>query len=83
MSPTCVSLQGWVYNVIPWLSAIPLAVGGGYVSDFLVNKGTAARRWPLTLEQVSVQVKREELILSPCLFRSQCVICEEAHAGMC
>ncbi|XP_075898035.1 voltage-gated purine nucleotide uniporter SLC17A9-like [Nelusetta ayraudi] len=31
--------KGWVYNVIPWLSAIPLAVGGGYVSDFLINKG--------------------------------------------
>lgn len=38
--PTCLFLQGWVYNVVPWLSAIPLAVGGGYVSDFLVNKGT-------------------------------------------
>lgn len=32
-------LQGWVYNVVPWLCAIPLAVGGGYVSDVLINKG--------------------------------------------
>nr|XP_020467516.1 solute carrier family 17 member 9-like [Monopterus albus] len=30
---------GWVYNVIPWLTAIPSALGGGYVSDFLINKG--------------------------------------------
>lgn len=28
-----------MYNVIPWLAAIPLAVSGGYVSDFLINKG--------------------------------------------
>uniref|UniRef100_A0A4W6EE90 Solute carrier family 17 member 9 n=1 Tax=Lates calcarifer TaxID=8187 RepID=A0A4W6EE90_LATCA len=27
---------GWVYNVIPWLAAIPAALCGGYVSDFLI-----------------------------------------------
>lgn len=32
-------LQGWVYNVVPWLCAIPLAVSGGHVSDVLINKG--------------------------------------------
>lgn len=32
-------LQGWVYNMVPWLCAIPLAVGGGYVSDVLINRG--------------------------------------------
>ncbi|XP_051281363.1 solute carrier family 17 member 9 isoform X2 [Dicentrarchus labrax] len=31
--------KGWVYNVIPWLAAIPSALGGGYVSDFLINQG--------------------------------------------
>uniref|UniRef100_H3D4M1 Voltage-gated purine nucleotide uniporter SLC17A9 n=1 Tax=Tetraodon nigroviridis TaxID=99883 RepID=H3D4M1_TETNG len=31
--------KGWVYNMVPWLCAIPLAVGGGYVSDVLINKG--------------------------------------------
>ncbi|XP_042265542.1 solute carrier family 17 member 9-like [Thunnus maccoyii] len=31
--------MGWVYNVIPWLVAIPSALGGGYVSDFLIKKG--------------------------------------------
>ncbi|KAM9351027.1 voltage-gated purine nucleotide uniporter SLC17A9-like [Symphorus nematophorus] len=31
--------KGWVYNVIPWLTAIPSALGGGYVSDFLINQG--------------------------------------------
>uniref|UniRef100_A0A8C6MFN5 Voltage-gated purine nucleotide uniporter SLC17A9 n=1 Tax=Nothobranchius furzeri TaxID=105023 RepID=A0A8C6MFN5_NOTFU len=29
----------WVYNVIPWLIAIPSALGGGFVSDFLITKG--------------------------------------------
>ncbi|CAG6021790.1 unnamed protein product [Menidia menidia] len=29
----------WVYNVIPWLTAIPSALGGGYLSDFLITKG--------------------------------------------
>lgn len=36
-------LQGWVYNMVPWLCAIPLAVGGGYVSDVLINKGQTRR----------------------------------------
>ncbi|XP_070766815.1 voltage-gated purine nucleotide uniporter SLC17A9-like [Enoplosus armatus] len=31
--------KGWVYNVIPWLAAIPSALGGGYFSDFLINRG--------------------------------------------
>ncbi|GAA6216585.1 solute carrier family 17 member 9-like [Lates japonicus] len=30
---------GWVYNVIPWLAAIPAALCGGYVSDFLIIHG--------------------------------------------
>ncbi|XP_059189681.1 voltage-gated purine nucleotide uniporter SLC17A9-like [Centropristis striata] len=30
---------GWVYNTVPWLVAIPSALGGGYISDFLINKG--------------------------------------------
>ncbi|XP_038577470.1 solute carrier family 17 member 9-like [Micropterus salmoides] len=28
-----------VYNVTPWLVAIPSAFGGGYVSDFLIRQG--------------------------------------------
>ncbi|XP_068996224.1 voltage-gated purine nucleotide uniporter SLC17A9-like [Embiotoca jacksoni] len=31
--------KGWVYNVIPWLTAIPSALGGGYLSDFLISQG--------------------------------------------
>ncbi|XP_071756298.1 voltage-gated purine nucleotide uniporter SLC17A9-like [Centroberyx gerrardi] len=31
--------MGWVYNVVPWLVAIPSVLGGGYVSDFLINQG--------------------------------------------
>ncbi|XP_074536643.1 voltage-gated purine nucleotide uniporter SLC17A9-like [Halichoeres trimaculatus] len=29
----------WAGNIIPWLVAIPSAICGGYVSDFLVNQG--------------------------------------------
>ncbi|XP_012731011.2 solute carrier family 17 member 9 isoform X1 [Fundulus heteroclitus] len=29
----------WVYNVVPWLTAIPSALGGGFVSDFLITRG--------------------------------------------
>lgn len=35
----CLFLQSWVYNVTPWLAAIPSALGGGYISDFLINRG--------------------------------------------
>ncbi|KAM6982001.1 voltage-gated purine nucleotide uniporter SLC17A9-like [Tautogolabrus adspersus] len=31
--------KGWVYNVIPWLVAIPSSLGGGYLSDFLIKQG--------------------------------------------
>ncbi|TMS15912.1 solute carrier family 17 member 9 [Larimichthys crocea] len=30
---------GWVYNVIPWLTAIPSALCGGYFSDHLISQG--------------------------------------------
>ncbi|XP_029995536.1 solute carrier family 17 member 9-like [Sphaeramia orbicularis] len=30
---------GWIYNVVPWLTAIPSALCGGYVSDFLISQG--------------------------------------------
>lgn len=31
--------MSWVYNVVPWLTAIPSALAGGFVSDFLISKG--------------------------------------------
>ncbi|KAM4563325.1 voltage-gated purine nucleotide uniporter SLC17A9-like [Odontesthes bonariensis] len=31
--------RAWVYNVIPWLTAIPSALGGGFMSDFLITRG--------------------------------------------
>ncbi|XP_056130879.1 solute carrier family 17 member 9-like [Lampris incognitus] len=30
---------GLVYNVVPWLFAIPSALTGGYLSDFCINRG--------------------------------------------
>ncbi|XP_035014113.1 solute carrier family 17 member 9 [Hippoglossus stenolepis] len=29
----------WAYNVIPWLVAIPSALSGAYMSDFLISQG--------------------------------------------
>ncbi|CAN9515434.1 unnamed protein product [Ophioblennius macclurei] len=31
--------EGWVYNVVPWVVAIPSAICGGYFSDFLLSQG--------------------------------------------
>ncbi|KAM3617655.1 uncharacterized protein V6R79_009324 [Siganus canaliculatus] len=31
--------KGWMYNIIPWLAAIPAAIGGGCISDFLIRRG--------------------------------------------
>lgn len=41
------SLQGWVFNVIPWLVAIPSSLFSGCLSDHLISQG----RW--TEEQIS------------------------------
>ncbi|KAK2851764.1 hypothetical protein Q5P01_008040 [Channa striata] len=29
----------WVFNVIPWIAAVVSALGGGFFSDFLINRG--------------------------------------------
>ncbi|XP_067384300.1 voltage-gated purine nucleotide uniporter SLC17A9-like isoform X2 [Channa argus] len=29
----------WVFNVIPWVAAVPSALAGGCFSDFLINRG--------------------------------------------
>lgn len=34
-----VFLQAGVYNVVPWLTAIPSALSGGCVSDLLITRG--------------------------------------------
>ncbi|XP_077409871.1 voltage-gated purine nucleotide uniporter SLC17A9-like isoform X2 [Vanacampus margaritifer] len=31
--------QTWVYNVVPWAAAIPAALCGGYLSDWLISQG--------------------------------------------
>uniref|UniRef100_A0A8C5PI35 Voltage-gated purine nucleotide uniporter SLC17A9 n=1 Tax=Leptobrachium leishanense TaxID=445787 RepID=A0A8C5PI35_9ANUR len=31
--------KGWVFNVIPWLFAIPVAVFSGFLSDYLISQG--------------------------------------------
>lgn len=31
--------QGWVFNVVPWLVAIPTSLFSGFLSDNLINQG--------------------------------------------
>ncbi|CAH2303111.1 solute carrier family 17 member 9 [Pelobates cultripes] len=31
--------KGWVFNVVPWVVAIPAAVFSGFLSDYLISKG--------------------------------------------
>lgn len=33
------SLQGWIFNVIPWLVAIPSSLFSGCLSDHLISQG--------------------------------------------
>lgn len=33
------SLQGWVFNVVPWLLAIPASLFSGLLSDHLISQG--------------------------------------------
>ena len=33
------SLQGWVFNVVPWLLAIPASPVSGFLSDRLISQG--------------------------------------------
>ncbi|XP_036757648.2 solute carrier family 17 member 9 isoform X4 [Manis pentadactyla] len=33
------SSKGWVFNVVPWLVAIPASVLSGFLSDWLINQG--------------------------------------------
>lgn len=32
-------LQGWVFNVVPWLVAIPASLFSGFLSDRLISQG--------------------------------------------
>ncbi|XP_033623011.1 solute carrier family 17 member 9 isoform X2 [Fukomys damarensis] len=36
------SLQGWIFNVVPWLAAIPASLFSGFLSDHLVSQGCRA-----------------------------------------
>lgn len=62
--------------MVPWLCAIPLAVGGGYVSDVLINKGAN----PAAINvSVIFLFKDIHCFFFPC--RIQRNICEEVNAG--
>ncbi|XP_013000083.1 voltage-gated purine nucleotide uniporter SLC17A9 isoform X5 [Cavia porcellus] len=34
--------KGWVFNVVPWLAAIPASLFGGFLSDHLISRGYRA-----------------------------------------
>lgn len=34
--------QGWVFNVVPWLVAIPTSLFSGFLSDHLINQGKSS-----------------------------------------
>lgn len=36
---TMLSLQGWIFNVIPWFVAIPSSLFSGCLSDHLISQG--------------------------------------------
>ncbi|XP_049556049.1 solute carrier family 17 member 9 isoform X2 [Orcinus orca] len=40
------SSKGWVFNVVPWLVAIPASLFSGLLSDRLINQGASARPRP-------------------------------------
>ena len=35
-------LQGWVFNVVPWLLAIPAGFIAGWISDAMTAKGLSS-----------------------------------------
>ncbi|XP_047710039.1 solute carrier family 17 member 9 isoform X4 [Prionailurus viverrinus] len=39
------SSKGWVFNVVPWLVAIPAGLFSGFLSDHLINQGDGP--WPV------------------------------------
>ncbi len=41
-----VVLQGWVFNVVPWLVTIPSSVFGGWIADKLVSSGETFSSFP-------------------------------------
>lgn len=50
------SLQGWVFNVIPWLVAIPSSLFSGCLSDHLISQGREPeeqiREWLSVMKQM-------------------------------
>ncbi|KAM4610305.1 voltage-gated purine nucleotide uniporter SLC17A9 isoform 2-T4 [Polymixia lowei] len=71
-SDTFPHAMGWVYNVIPWLVAIPSVLAGGYVSDFLINKGYGVASVRKIMQLVAMGVSSFFILLlcRPVTFRS-------------
>ncbi|XP_039864114.1 solute carrier family 17 member 9-like isoform X3 [Simochromis diagramma] len=76
---------GWVYNVVPWLTAIPSALIGGYVSDFLINRGIKKRSLfycDVCYVAVRICFKMFEMFWFG-ICRIWCSICEKDNAVFC
>lgn len=75
-------LQPWVYNVVPWLTAIPSGLGAGFVSDFLIAKGTKAK-CVVNPKGVSLLRKSNLQVFVFFFCRIQSCICEKNNASKC
>lgn len=76
-----VFLQGWVFNVIPWLVAIPSSLFSGCLSDHLISQGRASEEQiselPLLIKQPVIACPN--FSLDP--HRLRYSLSEEADAG--
>lgn len=49
--------QGWVFNVVPWLVAIPTSLFSGFLSDHLINQGKSSFGFSLALILYSLGIE--------------------------
>lgn len=74
---------GLVYNVIPWLIAIPSALVGGYVSDFLIKQGYGVVHVRKVMQFCAMGGSSMALMpLSGAITLPSAVICVSASVGL-
>ncbi|XP_074499563.1 voltage-gated purine nucleotide uniporter SLC17A9-like [Sebastes fasciatus] len=74
---------GSVYNVVPWLVAIPSALIGGYMSDFIIKKGCGVLLVRKTMQFLSMGVSSMFIIsLSGAVTFRSAVIFVSASIGL-
>ncbi|XP_028265856.1 solute carrier family 17 member 9-like [Parambassis ranga] len=74
---------GLVYNVVPWLTAILLALCGGFVSDFLIKQGYGASFVRKIMQFIAMGVSSVFIVpLSGSVTFPSAVICVSAAVGL-